>query len=157
MRSLLALFVLVGACSKPLDVSGDYTVALTNGANGCNIPSWSVGSVTSGVPLSITQDDVRLTAVVTGSVGLGLTAVTNSNTFSGTVDGNHLDLTLAGSMEIPLGLCRYTIDVTTQGDLEGDTLTGTVTYTPVTNMVPDCAPIQNCQSTQTFSGTRPPK
>jgi hypothetical protein len=153
----LALMFMFGACSSsPADIAGDYAVAVTNGSNGCNFPSYMVGSQSTGVTVTITQTSSNATAEVTGLSALALDAVLGSNSFTGTVDGESVDLKLEGTVSKTTGNCAYTYDGEISATLDGNSLNGSLTYTGATNNNSDCGTIQGCVTTQDFAGSRPP-
>ena len=58
----------VAACgSDDVSAAGDYTVTVTDGNNGCNLPSWTAGA-TSSATVTLTQSQSNVTAVVGGVV-----------------------------------------------------------------------------------------
>jgi len=152
------LFVVVAACgsSTPSDVSGDYTVALTNADNPCMIANWTVGAQTSGVPVTITQSGDTATATVNGAGAVGLDLLLGNHAFSGNVDGDSVTLTSVGTVAEHMGNCTYTFTATIDGLLSGDALAGQVIYAVADNGNSDCAPIHSCNTVQNFSGSRPP-
>ncbi len=147
----------VGCSSNPVDVSGTYTIAVTDEANGCNLMNFNQGDSSSNIPVVVTQTGSTMDAKITGGVGAYVTAVLGSSDFSGGVDGSTLNATLFGTRSSTSGGCSYTFNAILDGDLAGDALTGTITYTPKTNGSPDCSSIEGCTSVQNFNGTRPPK
>lgn len=161
MRSLLAFLLLVPltACGNdPAMVAGQYSVAVTNRDNGCNLANWTVGAMSSNIPVDITQNGVMASATVTGIVGVAVSAALGSNVFTGDVDGNDLNLTLYGTVSHTAGNCTYTYNAVINATLSGDILQGTIDYKAKTNGNPDCTSmnITNCNSRQDFNGTRPP-
>jgi hypothetical protein len=159
---LAALAVLVAggmfaACSSsPSNIAGDYTVAVTNGSNGCNFPNYTVGNQNTGVAVTITQTGSNATAVVSGLSALALDAVLGSDSFTGTVDGDAADLTVQGTKSMTTGNCTYTYNGEIAATLDTNSLNGTLTYTGATNNSSDCGTIQGCVTTQDFAGSRPP-
>ena len=146
----------VGCSSDPVDVSGAYTISVTDEANGCNLMNFNQGDSSSNIPAAVTQTGSTTAVKITGLVGAYLTAVLGSAEFQGTVDGSSISATLFGTRSSTSGGCAYTYDALLEGDLAGDALTGTITYTPKTNGSPDCSSIEGCKSVQNFNGTRPP-
>ncbi len=73
--------------SPPADFSGDYSVAITNGQNGCNFKTWTVGSSSNGTPVTITQNGSSASASVGGVAGGYYDVILGSHVFSGTVSG----------------------------------------------------------------------
>ncbi len=157
MLRLTALaLVLVAACTPTADVAGEYTVALTNRANGCNFQNWTVDQPTQGVSVTITQADATATASVNGLTGAYLDLVLGGHSFVGPVDGDTVELTLYGDRSGSMGNCTFTFNAVMRGELAGDALSGVIDYEARTNGNPDCAPIQGCASVQEFVGARPP-
>jgi hypothetical protein len=153
---LLTLATLASCDSSPADVAGDYTLAITNHDNGCSFQNWTVGESSSNVPLTITQNGHDVTAILEGVTGVWVEAGLGSKTFTGDVTGNALEVTLYGTRSGTQGGCAYTVNATAYATLAGDTLTGTIEYTPATNGSPDCGALEGCVSEQAFNGTRPP-
>jgi hypothetical protein len=158
MKCLIAIAVL-GACSSsdPVQLSGMYTVGVTNRDNGCNFPNWTVGAMTSGVSVNITQTGENATADVTGGTGVVLDFAFGSSAFSGTVTGDMVDLKLQGTRVQTQGNCTYTYDGEILATSNGDLLTGRIEYRPATNGHTDCASVDGCLTYQEFNGSRPPQ
>jgi hypothetical protein len=158
MRGLPLLLLAVAACSsKPANVAGSYTVAVTNKDNGCNLQNWTVGNSAQGIAVSIMQNGTQATATVQGLTGGYLDVVLGDHVFAGTVDGDHVSMTLFGTRTSNSGNCTWTFNADLEADLTGNALQGTIDYKPKTNGNPDCtATLNSCASTQDFSGTRPP-
>lgn len=151
-----ALTVLVG-CGSTADVAGEYTIALTNRANGCMFDNWTEGDTTTGVALTVTQNGEAVTASVGGVSGAALDLVLASHEFIGSIDGEHMDLRITGERAASMGACAYTLNADVAADIDGDTLTGTITYRPQTNGASDCNYLNTCSNVQAFNGTRPPR
>jgi hypothetical protein len=160
---LVALCTPVAACGgddDPVDVAGDYSVAITNRDNGCDLQPWAVGDSNSGIAVTITQDAKdkgTASATVGGLAGVFLTAAVGGNQFTGSVDGDELDLKLLGTTSHSKGNCTYTYNAVISGVLAGDALTGKISYQAATNNGPDCGALTGCSSVQDFNGTRPPR
>ncbi len=156
-RRALPLFaLLLLACgSDPADVAGDYTVAVTNGPNECMLPMWTEGDSSSGIDMLISQSGSAATADVRGATGIYMDLVLGASEFSGDVDGERLDLLLIGTAEQSAPGCTYTIDAELDGTLDGDVLTGTITYRP-NPIEGTCGILESCRNVQQFNGTRPP-
>jgi hypothetical protein len=157
MKSLaLALCAAAGlsACgSDDISAAGDYALTITNRANGCGLPSWTVDA-TSNVMVTLTQDDANVTAIVTGAAGFALDLGFGSHSYSGKVRGGDLDLRLFGTRSNTMGNCTYTLNSEIRALLTGDMLAGEIDYTSATNGNPDCGGIENCISRQDLGGTR---
>jgi hypothetical protein len=76
--------------------------------------------------------------------------------FTGTVDGDELDMQIIGNRSSTEGGCSWTLTVRSTATLDGDALSGTIDYTAVTNGHADCAAKKDCHTKQAFNGTRPP-
>jgi hypothetical protein len=158
MSRLLALGLVLSlaACTSPADVAGEYTLSLTNRANGCNLQNWTVDGTTQNVHASVTQNNDTAAATVTGIAGTYLDVVLGDHVFTGGVDGDNLQLTLFGTRSGTSGNCTFTYNAVLHGTLSNDVLTGVIDYEAKTNGNPDCAALTGCVSLQEFNGTRPP-
>ena len=157
MRRCAAWAILLCACgTDDANVAGNYTVALTNRDNGCNIGNWTVGG-TANVDVTLTQSKADVTATVMGAAGLGLDVLLGAHVYTGTVSGSHVDLKIFGTRSQTMNNCSFTLTSEITASIHGDILMGTNAYRAMTNGSPDCATIENCVSSQDFNGTRPPK
>lgn len=164
MRALaLGGFLVLGvvaACGSddPANVEGNFTVAVTNRDNGCELANWTVGDSSAGIPVVISQEGEEVTATVTGLTGTYLDIGLGSHVFSGTIDGDEMDLDLFGTRPQMRNTCTYTYNAKIVGGVDGDAIEGRVEYRAATTTPqnPDCAAIQGCLSFQEFNGTRPP-
>ncbi len=149
-----------GACGgdDPVNVEGSFTIAITNRDNGCSFANWTVGESSQGIPVTITQDGAMATATVMGLTGGALNLALGSNMFSGSVDGDQVNLDLFGTRAQMQASCTFTYNAKILGSVDGDTIEGRVEYRAATTTPtnPDCATIQGCLSFQEFNGTRPP-
>ena len=153
-----ALALSVGACgSVNVIVSGTYTGTVTNGVNSCP-GTWTTGQA-SNADVTVAQTGSSVSLQVQGAAGLLLQLGFGTNAFSGSVSGGHIDATIIGSVSSTAGGCQYTFDGNLSGDLVGNTLSGTITYTPKTNGNADCTAmgITGCSRVQSFTMNRPPK
>lgn len=157
MKSLVVLGLLVGCSSDPVDVTGTFTVGVTNRDNGCNFGNWNVGDMSSGIAVKITQSGENVSADVGGATGLVLDIAFGAHVFAGSVDGSSLDLTLEGTRSQNMGTCTWTYNGEILATTTGDLITGRINYKPLSNNTSDCAPIQGCLTYQEFNGSRPPK
>lgn len=156
----LALLGVVGCGGDgdTVDASGEYTLAVTNGDNGCGFPNWNEGEQTTGVPFSVVQDDDdNLTGTIQGVPGAWVELVLGSRTFEGEVAGSRLEMTLYGTNSATQDGCTYTVNGEVVATLNDDALEGTISYRPQTNGSPDCGDLNDCTSVQDFNGTRPPE
>ena len=160
---LLGCVVALSSCggdAPAKDVTGAYTVALTYGKNGCRLVSWREdGDTSSGIPLRLNQDaDDRhhVTGTVDGVWGAGLVAWLGSNVFSGTLNGDQVDLEIKGTNSGEQRTCVWTTQARARAFIEGDVIRGEVTYSHATNGTEDCEYRTDCVTEQTFNGTRPP-
>ena len=137
-------------------VSGTYTGTVTNGVNSCP-GTWTTGQ-TSNADVTVAQTGSSVSIQVQGAAGLLLQLGFGTNAFAGTVSGGHIDAMIIGSVSSTAGACQYTFDGTLIGNLAGNTLSGTITYTPKTNGNADCTTmnITGCSRVQSFTMNRPP-
>jgi hypothetical protein len=163
MTALLALLAVgptgCGDGDDAADIAGTYNISLTNGPNGCGFPSWNENQTTQGVQLIVTQDPTdknKATASVEGLAGGFLELTFGSRRFEGSAKGSNLDLTSTGRAGAD-GSCAFTQKARVTGKLEGDLLTGTISYSFTTTGEPACGVRNTCATTQSFNGTRPPK
>jgi hypothetical protein len=158
LAACAALASLLAGCGggTPADVAGSYTIAVTNGVNGCNLAAWVVGNSATNIGVTIAQDGGDATATIEGLTGAYVMVVLGSRVFTGEVRGAHLDLELIGTNPQTSGNCTYTYNAILDGSIAGDVIEGTITYTAATNDQSDCATIEACESVQDFNGTRPP-
>jgi hypothetical protein len=156
MKRWSCVLVLCAACGSDADVAGNFTIALTNRDNGCNLNNWTVGDQSSGIPVTITQDGGTATADVGGGAGLVLDLALGAHVYTGDVDGNDLSLELFGTRGQTAGSCAFTYNSAIDGSISGDTLSGRIEYRAATNGSPECGTIEGCVSFQEFNGTRPP-
>src|SRR5437763_1620027 len=114
VRHVCAAFVvLLGltACSStssngaPADVSGNYTVLVTNRANGCAFANWTEGSKSANIPFAITQNGTTVSGSVGGLSGAYIAIVLGTNTFSGTAAGSTISMTATGTRSATMGQC----------------------------------------------------
>ena len=155
---ILAAAVLAG-CGGDADVAGNYTVALTNGTNGCNLSSFTPGDTASGISLVVTQDGSKVTATIEGLARLYLEGLLGGgkNVFNGSVDGDEISVESLGTRTYTTGNCTYTYNATIGGSLDGDVLRGRIEYRAADNGNPDCSQVHGCVTFQDYNGTRPPQ
>ncbi len=91
------------------DVSGTYTVTLTNGENGCAFSSWQPGA-TATISLVITQTGNALAVTVSDLGGVSLSLLTGSGAYAGIVHGNDFSLEVYGTVVGTQMGCPFTWD-----------------------------------------------
>src|SRR5215475_5340911 len=131
MRIILALLLLAGCTSdEPVDITGDYALATTNGTNGCGFANWTEGATSTGVVVKFRQTDTHFTAELTGLVRVYVELIVGSYIFAGEVAGSTFQATLAGTREIMEEgkTCRYRVNADIDGTLSRDTISGMLTY-----------------------------
>lgn len=153
----IALAVVAGCAGSDANVEGNYTIAVTNRDNGCNLANWMVGNQATGIQVTMLQEGSNVTATIEGLVGGYVELALGARTFTGTIDGDELTLALIGTRAQSSGNCAFTYNATLLGTAAGDTLTGRIEYTAATNGNPDCAALAGCVTYQDFNGTRPPQ
>ena len=155
----LPIALATGCSDDPVNVAGDYSVNITNGPNNCQFDNWTEGTSSTGISVTITQASGSSSANVSvnGVAGTYLDVILGSHQFDSSVDGQHVDGQIVGTMSGHKGNCTYQLTADLGAGLTGDTLTGTITYTPTTNHGSDCAVLDSCHNTENFNGLRPPK
>jgi hypothetical protein len=154
----LGLVLVLAACGggSDADVNGEYTLSLMNRENGCDLPLYQVGG-SSQTTLMIVQTDSAIVATV-GVGGAGyLDSVVGAHVFTGSVDGDGVTGEIVGTRSQNRGNCAFTYNAKFRANADGDTLSGRVEYTAVTNGNPDCSLFNSCLTLQEFSGIRPPQ
>ncbi len=153
----VAVALVAGCSSDPIDAEGTYTISVTNRDNGCNFQNWTAGESSAGIQVVVNQEGSDANADVMGATRAFLDVVVGGHVFTGTIDGDELDLVLEGSRSYNTGNCAYTFDGHLLAVLDGDVLTGRINYTIAGNGHADCAPLDGCVSYQEMNGTRPPQ
>jgi hypothetical protein len=158
MRRLVVLMIMAGCGGgEDADVAGDFTIALTNRDNGCELENWTVGEQASNIPVIITQSSDNVTASVEAGAGVVLDVALGSHVYTGSVDGNDIFLELFGTRVAQTGNCTFSFNSEIDASLSGDSLTGRINYRAATNGNPDCSDLEGCVSFQEFNGARPPE
>ncbi len=144
--------------APPADFSGVYSVAITNGQNGCGFANWTVGKKSNGTPVTITQSGASASADVGGVARIDYDVLLGSHVFPGTVSGTGMAATIHGTTSFKKGTnCTYQVTANLAATLSGNSISGNVNYTTTTNGGSDCGTLNGCASTQSFAGSRPPK
>ena len=154
--TLPALLVACGQGAPPTDVSGDYTIAITNESDTCDTANFVEGDTSMNVPFVVTQEDENVTGAVGGAAGGYLDLLLGRHVFTGQVEHDAFELTLYGDRAASTGNCAYTVNATMEGGIDEDTISGDITYRPADNGNPDCGPVTDCSTVQHFEGTRAP-
>lgn len=164
-RLLPPLFILgigtLSACGDDSDdgdaanVAGSYEINTVNGSSNCEF-DWDEGATNSDIPLSVTQSGNKVTAQVEGLAAVAFALVLGTTEFKGTVRGDDFELTAHGTRTQTQGNCTTTLNAIIEGTIDGDAISGTITYRPASNDNPDCKDVEACAATQTFNGIRPP-
>lgn len=154
-----ALLAAVAGCttseSEPAGaLAGSYLIAVENASNGCNLTNWTEGERTSGIGFELLQDGDSLHGVVGGATGVWLDTVIGGRDFYGYGSGDRLTMSLEGTRVNSVAGCTWTVDVDLAARVTGNTLTGTLTYRPITNAAPTCASIEGCSNRQDIDGLR---
>ena len=138
-----------------VSVAGSYTVAVTNRESTCQMGDWMEGNMATNIPFDITQSGQELNATIGGLAGVYVALVQGNADFQGSASGYDFRLTNYGTRSVQQGNCSFTYNAVIDGTLEGNAVSGTITYSPATNDNPDCAAVE-CSAVQEFSGSRPP-
>jgi hypothetical protein len=156
LTSVLLLGLLAG-CGDSADLSGSYTVSVTNRENGCELDNWTEGNQASNIAVVITQEGDEAQADVEGVTGGVLDLWLGSSVFAGTVDGEDFVLTIFGQNSFTEGNCSFTFNAELDGSIDGDFISGDIRYIAKTNNNPDCTALEGCVTRQSFNGSRPPQ
>ena len=156
---LTGLAGLAAGCGDDAEVAGTYSVSLTNRTNGCNLSNYTVGDTSTNIGVVITQSGSNVTLTVNGLAGIALIGLlgADKNIYTGSVDGNDVDVESLGTRSQTMGNCTFTYNSKIAGSIDGDALTGRIEYRAADNGNPDCATISGCLTYQDFNGTRPPQ
>lgn len=144
-----------GCTSSPVNTAGNWSINLTNGANGCMLDNWTPGESTTGVPVTFTQSGSTVTATVSGAYATALDIYFGTHVFSGSVDGNRVDARLVGR-PAGSGSCAYTPVIDLSGTITGDNIVGQLIWSFDTNASADCGMYATCETDQSMNGSRPP-
>jgi len=157
----LALAGLAIGCSSsssgvPADVSGRYSVSVTDTKNDCNYGNWTIGQSSQNIEFDVTQTDSSASGQVKGLASLYVAAL-GIGTLNGSVSGNSATLSAVGTTSVKQGSCAYFVKMTANFTLTGNTINGTIDYSNQTNGDASCGALNTCVSEQSLSGSRPPK
>lgn len=151
---LATLGALTTSCGA-VNVAGNFTGIVTNGENACAIANWTVGTQYRNITLGLSQSNTMVTATVDGALSTALSSFTSSNdAITGVTTGDGFVVRRAGFAPMTRGNCSYKAGIDIEGTVNGNTLTGTVTYHYTTNNMSDCAELQTCRSVQQLAFTR---
>jgi hypothetical protein len=106
--------------------------------------------------VTVTQSGSDVTLTVNGLAQFFISGQFGTNVFTGSVDGDSVDLTVQGTMKKTVQACEYTFNGEIEATLDGDTLSGELRYRAATNGNADCGTRENCVSVQAFNATRAP-
>ena len=167
MRSTMrALFVLspllVVSCSSgsdfssapaPANVRGNWTGSVQNQSSSCP-GTFNVGASVA-IDVTVTQDaGTAVSLKLTGAGGVTASLALGSDTFSGSINVDVVDATLLGSTVQKDGACNYTWKATLHAKVAGDSMSGTVIYTPQPIDAASCTAIASCSRQQSFNVTK---
>ncbi len=153
----LFLFATVVACSgsSPTNFAGTYSVTVTNQANNCGFQNWTDGNTTAGIPITFTQDGATAQLNIQGLAGAYVALIAGSSSIQGKVEGNTFTGELLGTKTATQSTCGYTVNTKVAATLDANgVLSGTLTYTPITNGDAACGTLNTCSNNQTVSGNR---
>jgi hypothetical protein len=94
--------------------------------------------------------------IVNGLPGVLVAGILGTNTFTGDVSGEELDLRVVGTAPKTSGGCEFTFNGRVIANQDGDSMAGRVEYRAATNGHPDCGTREQCLSRQDFNASRPP-
>jgi hypothetical protein len=151
--ALVCALVCASACSDA-NVAGNYTAQLTNGSDGCSLGL--TPGATSTASFTVTQSGSDVTLMVKDAAGFFIAVFLGSNTFTGSVDGDDVNLERKGTVPNTAMTCEFTYNAKINASQDGDAMSGRVEYRTATNGVADCGSRQGCVTVQEFNATRPP-
>ncbi|MBL0212396.1 MAG: hypothetical protein IPQ07_00665 [Myxococcales bacterium] len=159
MKGWILFVLLLVGCGGDANVAGNYSIALTNGDNGCNLSNFTPGNTTTNVGVTTVQDGSKVTMTVEGLAGVALIGFLGAgkNVFTGSVDGDDVSVESIGTKPNTSGNCTYTFNATINGTLDGDVLRGRIEYRAADNGNSDCSQVHGCLTYQDYNGTRPPQ
>lgn len=138
------------------DFAGRYSISVTNTGNDCAFDSWKIGDSLQNIAFDISQNAGEATGELPGLANLYFLRL-GISALSGPVKSGSATLTATGTNSIKKGNCAYFVKATAALTLTGNTINGTMSYTPQTNHSSECGVLETCSSVQTIAGNRPPK
>jgi hypothetical protein len=139
MRMFLLAAVVMGAaaaCSTPTaNVNATYDVTLTQGSDGCGVATAMEGVATTGSTLAFVQTGGDLQATLGGTNAMMLKTLVGNTVFTGTIDGDGIQMTISGEFTRMIDDCNYILDavVTATASSDGATLFGSLSYREVSS------------------------
>lgn len=159
--TILAMAALASAgCSSgsdaPADVSGTYSLSITDTKNDCNYQGWTIGQSAQNIEFDVTQNGASASGQVKGAANVYVAAL-GIGALNGTVSGSSATLSATGTTSVKAGSCAFFVKMTANFTLSGNAINGTIDYTNATNGDASCGNLNTCVSEQTLAGSRPPK
>lgn len=151
--ALVCALVCASACSDA-NVAGNYSAQITNGSDSCSLGLTPGDTVMAN--FTVTQSGSDVTLMVKDLPGLLIAGFLGSNTFTGSVDGDDVNLERKGTVKATAMTCEYTYNAKIDAGQDGDAMSGRVEYRAATNGAADCGSRQGCVTVQEFNATRPP-
>lgn len=158
---LLVLGAVSAACgnSTPTNFAGTYNVTLVDGANDCNISGWTPGTANPNITATITQDGAfaQLSVPSGTATGFLLVLFLGTNSFPGDVEGDQFTTNYLGTKQQTVNGTNCTYNVRAQLSLTlaaDDSVSGSLTYVPVTNGDASCGVLNACSNSQSVVGSR---
>lgn len=133
------------------DIAGPWNGSVTNAAESC--PNAPAAGQVSAFQTNVDVVDGQVSMTIEGVSGAAFSALVGGNTFSGTLTGSHLVVSLLGTNKISDGNCRFTWTVGVDAQASASAITGTVTYTPNLGAGSDCARYAGCSDAQRLALT----
>jgi hypothetical protein len=154
----------LGACSDtPANVAGTYAVTLTDGSDGCQVFEGQLPMAQSTITVAITQTGSQIQADVEGDGEPQLMALVGTHVFTGTVDGDTLQLAITGAFTRTIEGCNYKLDAVIAAAVDGARFSGSLSYRAVSED-PTCMQFNDagssvtgataCDSDQSMSGEK---
>jgi hypothetical protein len=146
MRGAAAAIALAAACSSaPANVAGTYSASITQGSDGCQVATVMEGTVTPGTIMTITQSGGDLQLAATGALQGTLDQIVGTYVFSGSIDGNSLQLAINGAHTRSVDGCVFDLDAVITASAGGNQLSGALAYRAVSED-PTCLVINDAGS-----------
>jgi hypothetical protein len=147
--------------STPTNFAGNYTVNVTNDANGCNLANWDPGK-SSSLPFTITQPagSADLSGQIGGGAGAIIKLFAGTDTLTGTAAAGGFAIsttTKADLSEQQDPACKFQLLIKADAKQSAkDAIEGTLTYSVIATTGTCTTKTVGCKSLQKFNGSRPP-
>lgn len=154
---VLGLPALIASCQSSdytdsSDLTGQYTVTITDGTDDCGLDSWVAGQTLQS-PLTISEGTDDISAEF-GAPAAPFTARLGGAVFRGNTSDGVGHFVLHGTPQFKTGDCSYRLSATFDAVRDDSQLLGTLAYHAVTNHAASCGALETCTAKQDVQGTR---